>query len=501
MTDSPTTPASSPASEKLVDVKLDASVTGANRALLKSKTTTDPPPQFNRLDTSGGGKSGRVKPSGPSDVLSDLTSQGSDDDSGIERDEPGVTKKADVKVEKVGDAPDVIVVKFFSKQDPSAAPREVYVPTDAISLAPFLSDSSAVGYTARLSAIVPAAIKIDSPIKARGGHVLRPPIHTGGQRHQLGKLEDILAGKSEPLAVRLVDEYELRHSDGLFTCHLYLDQSDDIKTGEEGPLKSKEADDRLMFTGEGSNKPLDIATDRAKHQPKHKLALPGITGTFLDWLRTRAHEEGKVTIPASRPHASLVGDIFDRYLTQIALVEFYRPWLRSQNGYIVPANLGKYSGVHFTKMDLYDILRVKHTTAAKDASKFHNDNVSRAPRALEWVSTKRPPSGFKTKCNAQSKTHDAKFRPMKPRKFDKYLDNHSVTVKKVAKYKPSNTRASSSKLKRRAPSTSPSASSASSGSEEEDLNSEEEEILEELKAKKAAKRSKKASIDSDNLEA
>jgi hypothetical protein len=156
-----------------------------------------------------------------------------------------------------------MLVKFFSAQNPAAEPREVYLPTSSISVAATASADGIVKFSARISEIVPVAVKFDSPIKgvylhimnvtsiiraptAHGGAIFRPPIRAGGSQLRLGKIQDICAGKSNALQVSLVDKYELNTaSDGLLSCDFFLDR--ELTTAEGSPDASKDVKPHIYF--------------------------------------------------------------------------------------------------------------------------------------------------------------------------------------------------------------------------------------------------------------
>ncbi|KAJ7245526.1 hypothetical protein C8J57DRAFT_1242128 [Mycena rebaudengoi] len=477
----------------------------ANKSLLNNKVKTDPPGQFKALLIGGsaGAKQGTPsgeestdtkkeeieggKPSGgeldeaqgkdsttnkdkpvdgdefESEFSDDCTSSAS-----VNSNKDLDTRLDDFEIEDIShkkteitfvstETPDTMLVKFFSAQNPAAEPREVYLPTSSISVAATASADGIVKFSARISEIVPVAVKFDSPIKAHGGAIFRPPIRAGGSQLRLGKIQDICAGKSNALQVSLVDKYELNTaSDGLLSCDFFLDR--ELTTAEGSPDASKDnstttgdtftapaasdsaatpaaVDDsavpapvgasvnpapkaRLQFTGEGTDIPLAIATDRARNNPRHKLADPGVHEKFIEFLRD--HAEAAVDIPTSFPHAKTIKDV--RYMVQVAVVDVFKPWQPTSGGYVVPTSddYDCYHNQSFTKDHIYQVLRLKPSNAATDVQIFSRAHLAPARKAREWV-------------KSGGNSHSDTFSEMTPAEFKKYVEKEKVRAKKKAR--------------------------------------------------------------------
>ncbi|KAJ7258645.1 hypothetical protein C8J57DRAFT_1644605 [Mycena rebaudengoi] len=286
-------------------LQIKALATGANKFLLNNKVKTDPPGQFKALLIGGSAGAKQGTPSGEEstdtkkeEIEGGKPSGGELDeaqgkDSTTNKDKPVDgdefesefsddctssasvnsnndldTRLDDLEIEDIShkkteitfvstETPDTMLVKFFSAQNPAAEPREVYLPTSSISVAATASADGIVKFSARISEIVPVAVKFDSPIKAHGGAIFRPPIRAGGSQLRLGKIQDICAGKSNALQVSLVDKYELNTaSDGLLSCDFFLDR--ELTTAEGSPDASK---DNSTTTGDTFTAP--AASDSA----------------------------------------------------------------------------------------------------------------------------------------------------------------------------------------------------------------------------------------------
>ncbi|KAJ7258648.1 hypothetical protein C8J57DRAFT_1234242 [Mycena rebaudengoi] len=142
---------------------------------------------------------------------------------------------------------------------------------------------------------------------------------------------------------------------------------------------------RLQFTGEGTDIPLAIATDRARNNPRHKLADPGVHEKFIEFLRD--HAEAAVDIPTSFPHAKTIKDVLDRYMVQVAVVDVFKPWQPTSGGYVVPTSddYDCYHNQTFTKDHIYQVLCLKPSNAATDVQIFSRAHLAPARKAREWV--------------------------------------------------------------------------------------------------------------------
>ncbi|KAJ6623890.1 hypothetical protein B0H10DRAFT_2213264 [Mycena sp. CBHHK59/15] len=141
---------------------------------------------------------------------------------------PGTPEpKENVKApEIVADVTGKIQVNFFDENDRAAAPRQVCVLNEDISITVSTARDGKKQYTTSLSQLIPAAIQNDSPIKVREGRVYRPNIRGEPAHHHLGKIDALLAGKARALGVDAVNEYNLCSYDSdTLVCDLFWHQS------------------------------------------------------------------------------------------------------------------------------------------------------------------------------------------------------------------------------------------------------------------------------------
>ncbi|KAJ6598741.1 hypothetical protein B0H10DRAFT_1959210 [Mycena sp. CBHHK59/15] len=222
-------------------------------------------------------------------------------------------------------------------------------------------------------------IKNDSPIKERGGHIYRPNIRDDPTHHNIDKIDTLLLGTSSALKPKQMNEYTLRTaSDGSLICDVFWDQTahvgsvavDGKEVGSEGPqaehretaagnvnsegtklkhpkhpiaaAENASAEgpkaERLQFTGSGPDVPVEIAADRAKNNPMHKNAAPGLQDSFSRFL----HKEVSRVVPGLPGYREdwarcvLAGQMLDCFLKQKKAFAFLAGWSRTQGGYVVP---------------------------------------------------------------------------------------------------------------------------------------------------------------------
>ncbi|KAJ7855105.1 hypothetical protein B0H13DRAFT_1903285 [Mycena leptocephala] len=121
---------------------------------------------------------------------------------------PGTPEpKENVKApEIVADVTGKIQVNFFDENDRAAAPRQVCVLNEDISITVSTARDGKKQYTTSLSQLIPAAIQNDSPIKVREGRVYRPNIRGEPAHHHLGKMMRSWLGKLVPWSPQAVGE-------------------------------------------------------------------------------------------------------------------------------------------------------------------------------------------------------------------------------------------------------------------------------------------------------
>ncbi|KAJ7182130.1 hypothetical protein C8R46DRAFT_1210715 [Mycena filopes] len=349
--------------------KSPQTATGANKALLEQHHKLQPPAQFKRLTAGRGGAANKNKGGSGGNDLNPNSDESSEDE--VEPHDRAGTPETEAKPDTPQSPqkmPGVVQVNFFDESNHAVALRQVIVDDFPVVLS--TSHDGSHKFSALLSELVPAAIKNDSPIKERGGRMYRPNIRDDPGHHHIGKIEALLAGTSSALKPRPMNEYSLRpSSDGTFYCDLFWDAPPDATTAGA----SREIPDdvgghkveRLVFTGQGSDIPLAIATSRAKNDPLHKDAAPGVREAFA--LFVHAQVQAAVLVLAkfgSVQHyavpeipdfgeqwavCTFAGQMLDRYLLQERIFKFLEKnkWSRAK-GLMVPRALGgPYAGVTF----------------------------------------------------------------------------------------------------------------------------------------------------------
>ncbi|KAJ6613066.1 hypothetical protein B0H10DRAFT_2049882 [Mycena sp. CBHHK59/15] len=433
--------------------------TGANKTLLDNGVKADPPPQFSKLPS--GAKAGEGAPindAEDSDLSSAVDAVGS---------VPGTPepKEKPKTPEIIANVPGVVQVNFFDENNHAVLSRQVCVLSGDVPISVTTAENGNMQFTTSLSRLIPAAIHNDTPIKDRGGRLYRPNIRGEPAHHHLGRIDALLAGEARTLAVGAINEYTLAADDGdTLVCNLFWDQSSQAigEAGgatavpgveQQGPqnVHSLEgisginpppvAHERLRFTGAGTDIPLAIATDRAMHNPTHRLAAPRVHASFVDFLRARMVEVAPSII-------------LQRIQIQEKVLAHFTPWSKPSGGYIVPAGSGEYSGVIFTKPEILEALRLKGS-------------------------------------NSTSKTNDDYFGNMKLSNFKAYLEGDHRKERRKERSRVRRRRSSSVE---EGPSRKHRKTHVSSGTEDE---SEDEQHLAK-KSKSAGKR--KATADSEDLD-
>ncbi|KAJ7710805.1 hypothetical protein B0H17DRAFT_1190494 [Mycena rosella] len=430
------------AEEAVEASKPPKATTGANKTLLELGLKSDPPAQFGKLFSGGQKPDKTVDPRTDSDT--------SDTESPLAP-SARATPEPEFKGEKVQSKQEMSVqVNFFDELDHAAAPRQVLL--DAFPVIISTSDDGKRKYSTLLSELIPAAIKNDSPIKGMslmearilftntsfpecGGRVYRPNIRSDPAHHHLGKMEALLAGEASALKPRQMDEYTLRPSnDGIFECDIFLDHSAQAVGGFTDSAVRPEVDfqthgttpgaGRLKFAGKGSDIPVYIAADRAKHDAMHKNAAPGVRDGFAEYL----HSVIKAAVPDIPDfgdewiRSMFAGQMLDRYLNQEAVFTFLSKWSGAMAGYMTPKDHGEYSGQKFRKDFVYDVINVKSSTVNDTDTWFSPELLENAPKAKAWVESK-------------GKINDSRFRKMRSARFKEYLlggDRNSRKSNKTA---------------------------------------------------------------------
>ncbi|KAJ6535275.1 hypothetical protein DFH09DRAFT_1284049 [Mycena vulgaris] len=242
------------------------------------------------------------------------------------------------KLAKTIDPAGIVHVNFYDELDHKKTLCQVIVDDFPVQLS--TTANGGKKYSALLSQLIPAAIQNDSPIKERSGRLYRPNIRDDPQHHHLGKIDALLDGSASALKVNAMNEYTLRTSDeATFECDIFWDQltggakptamscascSDSIraqghtenpkehKRAEAAGLKDEKMDGPKVFTGAGSDIPLDIVNDRAAHDPMHRNVSAAQRERFAQkWYPVspiRQQEEASRSGPEFRVELPALGD-------------------------------------------------------------------------------------------------------------------------------------------------------------------------------------------------
>ncbi|KAJ6482016.1 hypothetical protein C8R45DRAFT_1003739, partial [Mycena sanguinolenta] len=324
-------------------------IIGANRTLHEQQVKTEPPAQFSRLtlhDTKRVPETEGINDDDDSDSNSGSVGSRGDSPSPVpeERKEKLKVKKQPTREVVRANLPEVIRVNFFDANDPMAEPRQVPVLSKEIRISASTAENGSTQYTTKLSELLPVAFQNDSPIKDRGGRIYRPDIRGQGHNH-IGKIDTILEGDCRPLQIGEVNTYTLRTaSSGDLFCDLFLDVGPPVTNAlngalgqilpapavnvpnvEPSPIYPLPAEQRLRFTGAGTEIPIAIATDRAKHNPTGKIAAPGVRDQFLRFLHSElaANILGVHEFGAAWPRAKFAGTLLQCHLIEEKVLEFF----------------------------------------------------------------------------------------------------------------------------------------------------------------------------------
>ncbi|KAJ7912845.1 hypothetical protein B0H13DRAFT_1874429 [Mycena leptocephala] len=259
-------------------------------------------------------------------------------------------------------------VEVKPKKDAQAA-SQVPILSGDIPITAFAADDGSTHYKTALSKLLPVAFQNDSPIKVAVG----PP------------------------------SIDLAPQDG-----------DSAPWGSEG---RPPVEQRLQFTGAGSDVPLAIATDRATHNPTGQFTTPEMRKAFTKFL----YDFAKPTLPnllefgVRWPRAKQAGLLLDRLLTQEKLFDVFTSWNRPTGGYKVPAGHAQYAGVSFTREHLIEAAGLGSSSSAGTAAVFSSKELNRAPKAKAWY-------------ESGGVTHDDLFRRMKTANFKKYIESGGKSI-------------------------------------------------------------------------
>ncbi|KAK7013420.1 hypothetical protein R3P38DRAFT_3004824 [Favolaschia claudopus] len=417
--------------------------TGANKELLRQKFKTDPKAQHRKLGAAAASKSALALVEGNDE---EDGANFSDNEDVMSVDNPVTEPEAEVVekvVEKQVRCSVDVQVNFLDENNRGTTISQVFV--DRFPVVQSIAADGTKTYSTKLSSLIPAALKNDSPIKNRGGRLYRSNIHGDAPHHHVGTVAALADGGWSTSTH--VDEYALRYSKGLYQCDVFWDappeaMAEGEKIGEMN-VGSKGSKEHLKFTGSGSDKPLDIANDRAENDPLHKKAAPEVRAAFAKYVHGAISEKVE-DLPAFKvewERCKFAGQLLDRHLRHVAIFSFLKEdkWTRGK-GWAVP--LGReYEGIQFDrKFLLEEVLTLKSSRTHEIDGYFAPEVIRLSSKIKAWVESK-------------GVTNSAEFQRMKSVNFVEELKDR---VKRAAMKKEKEEKeAGSSRGRRRRRSSSP----------------------------------------------
>ncbi|KAJ6477755.1 hypothetical protein C8R45DRAFT_1216629 [Mycena sanguinolenta] len=457
--------------EKAVEEAVEAAkpqlpVTGAHRTLLAENVKTDPPGQYKKLPSIPGSKEKALSVS-DSDSDSESTPASLGHQSAPQTPE---TKPLVLNATGIQEKSTLIQVNFFNERNFAAAPRQVYVehPVRIV-----MGDDGQPKYLAQLSRLIPAAVEQDSPIKDRGGRLYRPNIRDDSTQHlHIGTIDAVVAGTSQALRPTAVNDYVMHDAGAGLACDLFWDEG----TGDGGigavansltlnnnkdSVAGADANDMLQIENSsvGSNmtitplreekpvttlqlptdKPLDVARNRAAQDPMHRDAPPELRAEFACDL----HKRVKGEVPSlpdfgeEWPRCMFAGQMRARFQNQQAAFKYFEPFGGSLGAYALPRSNSLWPGVRFKKEFLYkEVLNIR-SSATTDIDKcFTEAMLEGAPKAKAWVESDGGENG-------------KKFDKMKTVDFKNYLKDRAKRDPNPRKHRKSSSDEDGSRRRRR----------------------------------------------------
>ncbi|KAJ7606880.1 hypothetical protein FB45DRAFT_1040826 [Roridomyces roridus] len=310
--------ASKTAEDLKEEAKPAADITGANLKLLQSNSTVDPPARFKRLgtqttliDQATQPQQSEDQPSSPLTIPSQ--SSDSDSDSGEEEDKQLDGRPQTPNNKAVGS--DVVV--YFINEHNRSLTHTVTVPNFHV-----VKTKTSEGmdtHIAPLHMLAPAALLRNSPVKDTQGSLARPAFVADGGTHHIGSIKQILdahkAGtKLNSLDLDRANNITLGQDKELFTAKLIYTPADmaaPVAPGSSSvppPAASSSAQmttGPTSLTGDGSDRPLEIAQARAATTTTATTPAPNSEELF-QLLRLVAEQEGPVAKIASKTAADAI---------------------------------------------------------------------------------------------------------------------------------------------------------------------------------------------------
>ncbi|KAF8142982.1 hypothetical protein K438DRAFT_1784160 [Mycena galopus ATCC 62051] len=266
----------------------------------------------------------------------------------------------------------MVQVNFFNKHDHSAALCSVFVEDYPVRL--FSANDSKKTYTTRLTKLIPAAIKNDSPVKEWDGHLYRPNVRNDPGHHYMGGIDTILMSNSTALSPLLMNEYTLcRLGDSVlpvFHFDLSLQSNTDTninaKSKDGKPVGHKvrchnisgsdnDKSKSLQFTGEGTDVPLPIASNCISCNLTHPKAAPGLKESQL----------------------------LDRKLKQEKVFGFLSGWGRTQGGYTVSKQYKEFPATQFDNKFVYECFKQGSLSTSNIDKWFSPEKLEHALKVQE----------------------------------------------------------------------------------------------------------------------
>ncbi|KAJ7312576.1 hypothetical protein DFH08DRAFT_822018 [Mycena albidolilacea] len=333
-------------------------LTGANVTLHSQNVTTDPPPQFqplySQINAKGNGDIYII--SWPADTEAITSENGSSPLSANPLTEEGdnTEEEEDKETEAANDGEDsteedpainaqmstqgTVIVKFTNPHDQSYPASETFVHNVAIKNS--VSATGGLKHEIGLRTLVPAALLNLSPIKNdRTAKISRPGFTSENSKMTLGRVADLVTGQiPEELNFDRLNTMALMQDNEDFFCSLYYE-----------PSKSSPAAPPLptSLTGSASDRPLEIAQNRAAATPKQTQGT--LTEEFVLLLRISVGVDDALPFRKNKEALDTLHNFrdFDTFFRKFA-------HFSNKGGYLIPAD---------------------HIIAAADLKKFSTNEV------------------------------------------------------------------------------------------------------------------------------
>ncbi|CAK5275457.1 unnamed protein product [Mycena citricolor] len=403
--------------DKDVDVAAEATQdvvppTGANKTLLSMGQKTDPPPQFTALDsmpkaTTPGAKKVTFKKDDHSNESSDSSDAGDEED---------VVSSPVHHASKVAVAEHhektsgVIRVNLRNFDNRSKITHQVYVDDHPIDVA--TNASGEKRFVAELSALLPEALRNDSPIKGLPGRLYRPNINVNDPCPlHIGQFKAL--NSEEPFKLpSLVDHYALTsEGDNLFACDL-LWKATDVSSGTQTTAKQQQdSSNSLLLSGKDADIPVAVVNSQPDTNPMHANAPAALRQLFREFIhgKVKAVVSELPELNRNWPRCKLALQMLQRHSLQNQAFAFFDNWSHTGGGYHVPRDLGAFPGVYFKKDFLYDVLNIKSSSTTEIDGYFAPLVVADAPKKVrEWI-------------ESGGTVHAERFSNMKAARFKEYV--------------------------------------------------------------------------------